>query len=92
MENRWYQKYNSKNSTHDLYTELRCGVNHMTTPNPKIGFSERKNGATNLSINPESRLVLVAEDFYDDFKLACEKVIQMLDDGLIQPKFNLGPF
>ena len=84
-----YKKYNYKDSLFDLYRELRCGVCHSTVAKTTIGFSERKHGSKHLFIGPDRRLVLVAEDFYDDFKKACENVIEMINDKTIQEKIYI---
>lgn len=77
-----YKQYKKR-----LYKELRCGVNHYTFPKPTIVLSERAYGKEHLSFSEQGYLVLVAEDFFEHFKQACEKVIRMVDDGNIQEKF-----
>ena len=72
-----------------LYEELRCGMNHAILPKANIALSERKRGHKNLSYK-NNQLVLVAEDFFDDYKKACEKVIDMLDKGSIKDRFSLN--
>lgn len=83
-----YQKYNtdSKNP-YDLYKKLRCGFSHLTFPKDSIVISERVNGSTNLSFF-NGKLVIVAEDFYEDFKEACNKVINMFRAGTIKLDFH----
>jgi len=72
-----------------LYEELRCGMNHAILPKANIALSERKHGDKNLSYK-NNQLVLVAEDFFEDYKKACEKVIDMLDKGTIKNRFSLN--
>lgn len=72
-----------------LYKELRCGMNHAILPKANIALSERKHGHKNLSYK-NKQLVLVAEDFFEDYKKACEKVIDMLDKGIIKDRFSLN--
>src|SRR3989344_5466692 len=83
-----YHQYNEKCSDYCLYKQLRCGFNHTTLPGSKMILSERKLKQKHLSISGSS-LVLVAEDFYDDFKKACEQVLDKLGKGEIQSKFHL---
>lgn len=93
-----YHQYNVKykddvvpDDKFDLYIELRCGLNHSTFPKPKIGLSEREHGGENLSIQ-DRKLILLAEDFFDDFKEACEKVLKKIERGEIKNKtlLNIG--
>ena len=72
-----------------LYVELRCGMNHAILPKANIALSERKHGHRNLSYK-NNQLVLVAEDFFEDYKKACEKVIDMLDEDIIKERFSLN--
>lgn len=84
-----YQKYNTDDKNpHDLWKKLRCGLGHLTFPKGDIIISEKVNRGKNLDI-VNGKLVLVAEDFYEDFKTACEKIIDMLLNNQIQPKFYL---
>lgn len=82
-----YKIYNN-NGEIDLYSELRCGLLHSVLPKQKIGLSEIAHGSKHLSIQ-DGRLVLVAEDFYNDFKNACEIIIDKIDRGEIKERFKL---
>lgn len=57
-----------------LYQLLRCGLAHYLAPQKGLGLSESKNGFAHLSTTSDGILVLNIEDFYNDFKCACEKV------------------
>lgn len=102
-----YKQYNdlenTKTFTYDLYTELRCGLNHSTLPKAKIALSERVHhkqlyisvdkslsaeiyAKKHLTVNG-GVLILIAEDFFEDFKNACESVIKKLESGEINEKF-----
>lgn len=83
-----YHQFAVKKSKFDLYSELRCGLNHSFLPKPTIGLSERKSGNVHLSI-VNNTLILLAEDLYEDLQVAGQEVIKLLDDGLIYPKFEL---
>jgi len=67
------QKYEPYLTTHDLYDSFRCGLAHSVAPKYKITLSS-KNEMGHL-IEESGRLNLRAEDFYSDFKLACEHVM-----------------
>lgn len=83
-----YQKYNTdKKNPYDLYKKLRCGFSHLTFPKDAIAISERGSGSENLSF-VYGKLVVVAEDFYEDFKEACTKVVEMFKAGTIKPDFH----
>jgi len=85
----YHQYINKGKDNVGLYAQLRCGMNHVTLPGLNVALSERKSQIPNLSIL-ENRLVLIAEDFYDDFKNACQKIISMLENGEIQPTFCIS--
>ena len=78
-------KYSQAYFKFNLYDQLRCGFNHCTLPGYNIVMSQRTQGQENLSVTPTGKLVLVIEDFYDDFKKACEQAKSL------NPKFYLKP-
>lgn len=85
-----YQRYNTNvTNPQDLWKKLRCGLGHLTFPKDAIIISEKVNSGKNLEI-VGGKLVLFAEDFYEDFKTACEKVVDMLKNNQIQPKFHFN--
>lgn len=69
-----YEPYLDQNG-HDLYGSLRCGLAHSARPKYKITLSS-KNEMPNLATSGD-RVNLKCEDFYADFKQACEEVIAM---------------
>jgi hypothetical protein len=77
-----YQKYNNKKNINDLYSNLRCSLSHSLRPGNHIGLSERKHGAKSL-IEQEGKLIICFEDFLNDFQIACEKLIKMIDNKVI---------
>jgi len=83
-----YHQFAKKNSTYDLYTELRCGMNHCFLPKSKIDLSERKSSHIHLSLVNNS-LVLLAEDLFSDLQNAALAVIEMMKNGMIPEKFQL---
>jgi len=59
---------------------LRNGMAHSFAPKPKLGLpklglSSKKWGLSNLE-EKDGQLILVIEDFYNDFKKACKKVLE----------------
>jgi len=75
-----YYKYNN-GGKFDLYSNLRCSLVHSSRPGNNIGLSEYKNNAVHLSNN--GQLVLVFEDFLKDFKSACKKTINLIENARI---------
>lgn len=72
-----------------LYKNLRCGMAHRFSPQSKKGpkldpvvLTERKNlnssGIKHLDKDSNGNLVLVSEDFYADFKVATENLVDYL--------------
>lgn len=72
----------------DLYSQLRCGMSHVTIPGIKIAISETSSGHKNLS-EWGDRIIFIAEDLFIDFKRACLKVIDMIDQGQIKETFEI---
>lgn len=70
------QRYESSLTTYDLYGSFRCGLAHAVAPKIKITLSS-KDQMGHL-VEAGGRLNLKAEDFYNDFKLACEYVVNKI--------------
>jgi len=75
-----YTGHSTKEAEFYLYEDLRCGMAHVLRPQGRIGFigrtEAREMRVSNLqAVNYEARklLVLVLEDFFDDFAEACRK-------------------
>jgi hypothetical protein len=75
-----YHQYNN-GGKFDLYSNLRCSLVHSSRPGNNIGLSEHKNNAVHLSNN--GSLTLVFEDFLEDFKSACVKMISLIDNKTV---------
>lgn len=86
-----YEKYcplKMENEDYDLYENLRCGYSHQMRPLGQIAVttsSETNNDKTkHLEIDPRtSKLIIVSEEFYKDFKEVCEKVILLIGEKRI---------
>lgn len=74
-----YHKYAGKKAEISLYTNLRCGMVHVTRPGGKVVFTHKKESAAEGTAHLEllentGQLVLVCEDLYDDFVKALENL------------------
>lgn len=73
-----YERY--KDTTHDLYANMRCGMAHVGKPGPGVVFTQRTDATCgrrhleNDAFNGTSRLILVCEDLYDDIIKAIDYV------------------
>lgn len=68
-------KIDSKYKELNLRDELRNGFAHTFIPKSKIALSEVRSGAKNFQIHGSGKTVLVVEEFYRDFVIACREVI-----------------
>jgi|SRR6185437_1084492 len=71
-----------------LYAQLRCGMNHVALPGLQIALSERNSNLENLSVWND-RLIIIAEDFYADFRNACFTIIKMIDEKRVPETFEI---
>jgi hypothetical protein len=90
-----YHEYTDKASPFNLYKNLRCGMLHIVLPTDKLLLGERRHDFGKYrhleKYKDESgneRLFLMAEDFYEDFRCACKRVIGIVTDKSI---FTLFP-
>jgi hypothetical protein len=81
-----YAKHNSPQAQFYLYKDFRCAMVHKVRPQNRIVLTHRvesiEEGTAHLE-EYNGQLVLVAEDLYDDFKRACERVIRGIQRGRI---------
>lgn len=78
-----YHKYNQKLAQFDLYVGLRCSLVHALQPGVLIGLSERRHeikaNTSNVHLTIQNdELLLIYEDFLNDFKEACKKVLNKI--------------
>ena len=78
-----YKAYYGKEK-YDFYGQLRCGMSHSFAPKLAITLSSKAE-EPHLT-EKEGRLNLRCEDFYQDFKTACEEVITK--ETSLQEKFR----
>jgi len=67
------KKYEPYLSSHQMYSSFRCGLAHAVSPKLQITLSSKQEMAHLVERN--GRLNLKVEDFYNDFKDACNYVI-----------------
>ena len=81
-------KYAKLNDNHSLYDQLRASLAHTFTSSKHILLTSRTNmelGKKHLE-KMDEKLILVAEDFYVDFKKACFRLIEGMEKGIISEK------
>jgi hypothetical protein len=63
----------------DLYSSLRCGLAHAAVPKYEITITSKKEHP-HMETDPSGKCMnLACEDFYADFRQACEEVLGMPD-------------
>lgn len=68
-----FSKYRTYLLSHNLWDALRNGFSHSFVPKNTLSLSS-KSEMTHL-VNHGNKVNLKCEDFYSDFKLACEEII-----------------
>lgn len=71
-----FDKYKPLLASHDFWTSFRNGFAHSFVPKGTISLSS-KNEAPHFTDTSLPKVNLRCEDFYIDFKNACEEVIKM---------------
>jgi len=77
------------NPEKSLYKNIRCGLLHSIMPKINFALTEVKGNPRehHLKIftlsDSSERYLLVAEEFYEDFKCACYRLIEMIEDSSI---------
>jgi hypothetical protein len=85
-----YLPFTKESHKNYFYTKLRCAMVHQLKPGKGISFTTRResfeDGHKHLTENSTGVLILVLEDFYDDLKLAAEKIIRHIKSNKITNK------
>lgn len=68
-----------KYRAYNLYSLLRCGMAHSMAPKDGLLLGEDSAGDVHLAINERGYLTLTIEQFFKDFKKACEIVVNNID-------------
>jgi hypothetical protein len=93
-----YHPYADDSNDYNLYKNLRCGVLHICVPKRKIEFSERNEPRVKsfefkhlnkykFRTETEERLLLVAEDFHEDFTYAVQKIVTLIKNNTLFSTF-----
>jgi len=80
--------YAQLNNNHSLYDQLRASLAHTFTSSRQIILSSRTNhefGKKHLQ-KQDDKLILVAEDFYEDLKKACLRLLNGMEKGIVSDK------
>jgi hypothetical protein len=78
-----------------LYESCRCGFAHQMRPGPRLWLTHREESRREGTehLGPfKGGTVLVAEDFYSDFRTACTRVVEMIDKGVLSHSKASGRF
>lgn len=67
------KRYETYLSSYDMYNSFRCGLAHAVSPKAQITLSSKQEMGHLVEHN--GRLNFKVEDFYKDFKEACDYVI-----------------
>ena len=81
-------RYRLLNEKNDLYNKLRNQMTHTFIPGGELilrNREENREGYRHLQQEGE-RLVLIAEDFYEDICRAAERLLQALREGRLKAK------
>jgi len=77
-----------------LYRNLRYGLLHIVIPTTRLALGERSNVRSQQQHlqkyqdeNGQERQLLIAEDFYEDFKKACNEVMEIIKTKNIFVRF-----
>jgi hypothetical protein len=75
----------------DLYENLRCGLLYAILPKSPLELiqrSEKESLSVNhlevMEIRGINKLVLVAEDLFEDYENACQEIIARMSDGRLR--------
>ena len=71
-----FVKYRPLLKSHNFWTSLRNGLLHSFAPKSTITLSSKNEADHLVTINP-TKINLRCEDFYLDFKNACQEVLEM---------------
>ena len=87
-------KYAKLNNNHKLYDQLRASLAHTFSVSRQVYLTFKSDpdyGKKHLQ-ESEGKLILVVEDFYADFKKACERLLDGMDKGIISEKKTNSEF
>ena len=82
------KEYSKFNDNHRLYDQLRASLAHTFTASRSLlltSNNDAKFGKKHLQ-ETDKKVILVAENFYNDFKKACLRLMDGMDKGIINDK------
>ena len=82
------REYARLNDNHRLYDQLRASLAHTFTSGRYVFLTSKSNpdyGNNHLQ-TVNDKLILVAENFYFDFKKACNRLLEGMEKGIISDK------
>lgn len=75
-----YRPLIGKTNNFDLYKSLRCGLTHTLIPKAPVTLSSKGEMSHLIFYGTPSRVNLRCENFYEDFKMACDEIFCMSGD------------
>lgn len=85
-----YLKFSKSDNEFYLYQNFRCSFVHQLRPGKNVVVTHREEskieGTTHLICTNSGYLVLVLEDFFDDFESACKKLFALEKNGKLPTK------
>ena len=82
------KEYSKFNNNHRLYDQLRASLAHTFTASRSLlltSNNDAKFGKKHLQ-ETDKKVILVAENFYNDFKKACLRLMDGMDKEIINDK------
>jgi hypothetical protein len=88
-----YHKFSKSDNQFYLYEKFRCPFVHQLRPGKNVVVTHReeskREGTTHLEFTKSGLLVLVLEDFFDDFATACNNLFKLEEKNKL-PSKKLG--
>lgn len=85
LEKLFPDRYSAFNRRDFLYQNLRGNLTHLSVGSPYIVLGSRKDNVKHLWVE-NKKTSIVIEDLLDDFTSAWERVIQMIESGVLKTK------
>lgn len=88
--NRKYLPFSKTDNDFYLFVKFRCSFVHQLRPGKNVVVTHReesrREGTTHLKPTKSGLLVLVLEDFFDDFEKACTRLFDLEEKGKLPSK------
>ena len=87
IENLFPDKYKALNSNDWMYDKLRNHLTHSFLPSSWIILTKlESSGKMNHLSKLHGKTIFISEKYFDDFKYACNKLLEMLEAGEVKSK------